>query len=1082
MVRGTTANDVGDTVVVCRPGQVREAAIVVSCLPSDRLTPVVTVEPPPIPEAEYITLYARMRDSQDRVQQTIGTKLGISEAVSGGQESVRRVATGIAATDGLRQAVAPYRSWLKRNERIASLLKGLGIQRAVLLDDFAPEELNALDPALGAEWHRGQAALLGEGYVPDRTGEGMLDGVPVRLRLPCTDLARLTSSAWRLLRDPDGAPERVIEVPADDPAGYVAALFTALRTGAALRAADSPDAEWESAFPAANPDAEEAVLVENTGHPDSLLGAIYAHHRSARLVITPRPDLEPVRAAVAEQQCRVTAAARSIGEGVRGTAFVDAVWRVLSASGRDPFASLESAVTAQVPPSAVAEVGERRLTAFTTGLPYSFVRTETTDWARKPIGHVAADAALIILNELYGAAVPQPEAAFSLVFDPGFFRVSETDDVMRTIGAHVTHPILLSGQAAALDALRNLPDRLPVELIFFNTHGSDDAIMLGDVPLRNSLIPQWLTLGHRPIVFNNSCQSWTGVGREFIRVGARGYIGTLWAIPSDLAADFARIVVDRLTAREMPACEAIVDTGLRAGIERSYLYVGTAAGRLDQSRDRTGTSAETALAACAVLTDAAGRSSREVARVLREEITVLRRAAEGTAHQWTAAYADALLGELRVITEHRLDAVGDRAAEGELAERIDAALHRLDLPAEEVDARWSTRFRLTAGLRLQRGEWAAALADLARSVGYGEACEDREDLLLQMAQIHMRLGDWQQAQQLARSSYDLCQARRNAGGAMRALGVLGQLSKRHKRYGEAMAYAEEGYAQAVRLQSPYQQGAFKLDQCSLHLLRGDADAAIAAATRALELYRLAGDERAELAALGRIGQCHRHKGDLAAAERYAVQGLAQARSVGVPSEVVGFALDLGELLVARERHADALGHYREAVAVAVEIGSWEVGAGVLARLVECASGLADAETLWSAAVWGIRICRGAADERLRSQVVPVCVEALKNALRSGSVASTAQGISEVVPVALQEGPGAEPSAEEGFLGDVVVLLAKWATGGDAGELGAFARALDAQSGGVLGLAEFVAGRYTAPAPTASGDDRRRGRWWRRGQV
>jgi tetratricopeptide (TPR) repeat protein len=1071
-----TGTGVGDTVVVCRPDQLREAAIVVSCLPADRLTPVVTVEPPPIPEAEYIALYELMRESQDGVQQTVGTALGRAEVYSGGQEAVKRVVTGMDTTDGLRELVAPYRSWLKRNELIASLLTGLGIQRAVFLDDFAPEELNAIEPALLAKWHRGQAALLGEAYVPDRAGEQLFDSVPVRLRLPCSDLARLTSSAWRLLRDPDGAPERVIEVAAGEPGGYVAALFTALRTGAALRAVERPDTESGPAFPAADSDAAEAVLVENTGHPDSLLGAIYAHHRGARLVITPQPDLEPVRAAVAEQQRQVSAAARSIGEEARGPAFVDALWRVLSAGGLNPFAAVENAVTAQITPSAVAEVGGRSLTAFTTGLPYSFVRTGTADWSRKPIGHVAADAVLIILNELYDAEVPRPAAAFSLVFDPGFFRVSETDDVMRAVGAHLTHPILLSGQDATMSALRDLPKSLPVELIFFNTHGSDDSIVLGDMPLRNSLIPQWLTFGHRPIVFNNSCHSWTGVGREFIRVGARGYIGTLWDIRSDLAADFARVVVDRLTAQEMAACEAIVDTGLRAGIERSYLYVGTAAGRLGRWHDRAATGGETALAACAILADAA-RDSGRAARVLHREITALRRAVEGTPQERTAAYVDTLLSELGLLTGHRTDPAGDRALEGELAERIDEALSGLDLPQETVDRRWAHRFHLTGILRWQRDEWAAALADFGRSTGYGEACETRATLLLQMAQIHMQLGDWEQAQRLARSSHDLCEEQRDTDGLMRAIGMLGQLSKRLERYGEAMAYAEEGYTRAVALEDGGRQAAFKLDQSSLHLVQGDVAAAIDAATRALELSRLDHDERTELTALGRLGICHRTNGDLDAAERYAVQGLAQARSIGVPFELVSFAFDLGELLTSREQHAEALGHYREAVAVAVDIGAWDIGAGALARLVESAHRLRDAEALWSAAVGGSHICLRSADQRLRLRILPIVVDALKTAVRTGPVDVTARGLSELVPAAVPSDDAERPD-DVRFLTDVVVLVGKWLTGRDTAQLGAFARVLDGQSGGALGLAELVAHPYSPPAPAAPDDGRGRRRWRR----
>jgi hypothetical protein len=43
-----------------------------------------------------------------------------------------------------------------------------------------------------------------------------------------------------------------------------------------------------------------------------------------------------------------------------------------------------------------------------------------------------------------------------------------------------------------------------------------------------------------PIVFNNSCWSWSGIADSFLVAGARGYIGTLWAVGNKIATDVAK--------------------------------------------------------------------------------------------------------------------------------------------------------------------------------------------------------------------------------------------------------------------------------------------------------------------------------------------------------------------------------------------------------------------------------------------------------------------------------------------------------------------------------------------------------------
>jgi len=44
---------------------------------------------------------------------------------------------------------------------------------------------------------------------------------------------------------------------------------------------------------------------------------------------------------------------------------------------------------------------------------------------------------------------------------------------------------------------------------------------------------------HSPFIFNNTCYSWSEIGRAFLEAGARGYIGTLWQVDNKVAVECA---------------------------------------------------------------------------------------------------------------------------------------------------------------------------------------------------------------------------------------------------------------------------------------------------------------------------------------------------------------------------------------------------------------------------------------------------------------------------------------------------------------------------------------------------------------
>jgi len=49
-----------------------------------------------------------------------------------------------------------------------------------------------------------------------------------------------------------------------------------------------------------------------------------------------------------------------------------------------------------------------------------------------------------------------------------------------------------------------------------------------------------------PIIFNNTCWSWSGISESFLACGVRGYIGTLWSINNSVANNSAKIFYENL--------------------------------------------------------------------------------------------------------------------------------------------------------------------------------------------------------------------------------------------------------------------------------------------------------------------------------------------------------------------------------------------------------------------------------------------------------------------------------------------------------------------------------------------------------
>lgn len=927
---------VNDTIVVCRPEQVREAAVVLSCCPADRFTPLIVVEPSPISEDEYRRLYDGYVEARDRRDAVTGGPLARSTAI----HSPGAVAALRKEVDDAAEALTPYRSWWRHQRLVSDLLRRLPLRRAVFLFATHAQEnrlINALpmrrigdqrEPTIPEtiEW----LSILPLGSAGD--------GTSGETRHMYASLCELTEVAWRALGHSEDIPKDAIEVPQADESAYFNGLWRALARGVPLRPTNASRTDSNTDYAA---EAKEAVLVELSREADKLLGAQYAHQRRAKLIVYAEPDCD------AQRRLRTVISARQderegerTQQGAQG-ATQAAPDKFLGALGEylfgDPTVSqgirrIEDAVSAMVPEHVVNAVGELDLTAFTSGIPYNFVKKNGADWSSKAIGHIAGDAALLVLTEM--CRVPKNTGVgFSLLFDPGYFE-AETQAVLGVLQKQSSYPLVLQREAGSSLALLQLGPSMPLDVLFFNTHGSDQAIVLSDGPLPAFKLLQRQTLASRPFIFNSSCLSWVGVGREFVRVGARGYVGTLWSVDADIAREYARRVLDRVTQGE-PVSRALRKTGVAVSTERAYIYIGTCGARLQ--------------GAALIGPDEARRRVAKAAEILFDEIMRLLEQTDGASDLpffpalenllWTEAkklvaeydrrWAEPNLERLELailelqVISRRVDRRRDEAAEALL--RIADAERMLDALALEPDARCEPEARLTqfAGrINLRLGRSQQAVAILLRSVKAAEAAhESIAPQSLDLCDALRALGRNPEALEWVKKA-DASFAAENPSSRERlySLGRLAQLSSALRDYDAALRYARQGFTLAGQLDDLKERSDFKGDEARALLRIPRLDEALAAAHEYLDLARHTYEERRELAAFGVIGQTLIAKGDFAHALEYVQKGLDYARRSGVATSIGDFLMDMAAIEMAKGNHERALDCNLEAAAIFGNLG------------------------------------------------------------------------------------------------------------------------------------------------------------------
>ena len=85
----------------------------------------------------------------------------------------------------------------------------------------------------------------------------------------------------------------------------------------------------------------------------------------------------------------------------------------------------------------------------------------------------------------------------------------------------------------------------------------------------------YLAAMHSPIIFNNTCWSWSDVADSFIGVGARGYIGTLWDIDNTVATKSAEVFYNNIFEKTvLSSLQKALEISKNTRDENIYIFWG----------------------------------------------------------------------------------------------------------------------------------------------------------------------------------------------------------------------------------------------------------------------------------------------------------------------------------------------------------------------------------------------------------------------------------------------------------------------------------------------------------------------------
>jgi tetratricopeptide (TPR) repeat protein len=1112
--------DLAGSVVFCRRDQIEVASVVLSCLNAYKFVPVIVLDKPPVPMTEYQRLLEEYRDLEALRNTLSGTMLARKNmATSPSEEEQKYFITVNTSTQSMLQHLTPFRAWLKRRHALFRLIGNVPWKQAVFL--FPPEEADLCVP-ISSYYGANSANITDLRLIHENAAHCCLLHSDADLvessasTLFYRDIAELTDLAWEHLSPTKVAPNRWLEVPAGRNGLLFLRLFEALQQQVPLRIV--PPSNLGSNITLAQAchrvnldiNSEEVVLVEESGGAERLLGVAYAHYRSARLVVIPRPDFTEVNRALTDfwakqesVQNGYLSTYRQQGAALADLSEEEFQWlqslpqmktnqgfaanfsppfflenlRGLLAGWKSDLQHISAAVSKQVPHYVFKHVADRRLTVFTDGFPYTFVSsTSKKRWSDKPIGHVMGEETLLILSEIYRQYQIPSKSQFSLILDTEPYGSEEAEALLKQLRAHFTHTLLLSKELASLTSILTLGSTLPLSFIYVNTHGMTQGIQLGAclpeslghnqqsfpqrVDLSNYKLLQWAHLPSQPVIFNNSCLSWIGVGQQFLVAGARAYMGTLWSVDAKASAKFAAHVITNALELDMPLAVALAKAPGDCYTSGAFIMIGTANTRLNFEKNIASVDdleqlaiATRDLTACLKVIGSDPRR-REIVPLLYQNLRTLLAELETQLPEGSYTLLDLHLEELSALLSVGQTAQQEPDREETLIEKLTTILAKLDLQPQKKEEFANQITMFSAKVKLKKGADHLAATELL-NLAKGNSCMKAvPELHYWLSEIYKKMGCWQNAMEHASKGLECARAVKDEGWTISTIGQHVQLLYRLGDLDEASTLLDEGLTLARKSHNKLQELIFLQDQVRIELGRQNYANAVSLSLNGIRLARIGLDDRSEMCFLGLAAIALMSKGDLEQALKQAQDGWLLACELQDPYEQASFLEDIGTVHLLAKRADEACSYLERAYEGFLQLQNLEKIVTILDKTIDVYLLRKD----WSTLVELLKnLCQIAEsdDDAFRIKTSTIVIKKLKAVALSAPQSDARSLIHGLWFWNMQRHDFSPPNVQANFICNVLAMLEFWLDG-NQNEADDGAEMLDKNSSNFFCFKEFVA--------------------------